>query len=183
MFRTIGISSIISGSIMSGASSSGAGWSTLLEPSPSPSSWPHRQDGPRLGEVIERWEGDLTALTPGRGVLLGFPQDEGVRRNHGRPGAAQAPEEIRRWIYRLTPWDGASDTDLTARPPLDLGNLRVHGKLEETQAALGEVIGAILRTGAVPIVLGGGHETAYGRYLGYLAAGKKVGILNLDAHL
>src|SRR5437773_10849098 len=109
MFRTIGISSIISGSIMSGASSSGAGWSTLHGHSPPPTDWPHRQDDRRLGEVIERWEGDLTALSRGRGVLLGFPQDEGVRRNHGRAGAAQAPEEIRHWLYRLTPWDGASD--------------------------------------------------------------------------
>src|SRR5437867_12963431 len=129
---------------MSGASSGGAAWSTRLDPVRPLEDVFRRSDDPRLGEVIEAWRGDATALTPGRGVLLGFPQDEGVRRNHGRPGAAQAPEEIRRRIYRLTPWDGASDTDLAARPPLDLGNLRVNGKLEETQAALGEVIGAIL---------------------------------------
>jgi formiminoglutamase len=35
----------------------------------------------------------------------------------------------------------------------------------------------------VPIVLGGGHETAYGHYLGYVAAQRRVGILNIDAHL
>jgi formiminoglutamase len=40
-----------------------------------------------------------------------------------------------------------------------------------------------LATGAVPVVLGGGHETALGHYLGYGAAGKEVGIINLDAHL
>ena len=39
------------------------------------------------------------------------------------------------------------------------------------QAALGEVVAAILQTGAIPIILGGGHETAYGHYLCYVAAG------------
>src|SRR5262249_25006123 len=34
-----------------------------------------------------------------------------------------------------------------------------------------------------PIVLGGGHETAFGHYLGYIRAGLPVGILNIDAHL
>ena len=32
-------------------------------------------------------------------------------------------------------------------------------------------------------MLGGGHETAYGIYLGYVAAGLPVGIVNIDAHL
>jgi formiminoglutamase len=86
-------------------------------------------------------------------------------------------------LYRLTPWDFASQVNLLEHRPLDLGNLRITGTLEETQQNLGVVIGAVLRTAAVPIVLGGGHETAYGHYLGYLAAGKQVGIINLDAHL
>jgi formiminoglutamase len=136
-----------------------------------------------LGEVIENWKGDPAALRPGRAVLVGFPQDEGVSRNHGRPGAAEAPHEIRHWLYRLTPWDGEADIDLAADPPLDLGNVRIGGSLEEWQQALGEVVGAVLRSSAVPIVLGGGHETAYGHYLGYVAADMPVGIINVDAHL
>jgi formiminoglutamase len=142
-----------------------------------------RPDDPRLGEIIEIWNGDPAALRPGRAVLVGFPHDEGVRRNHGRVGAAAAPHDIRHALYRLTPWDGTCDVDLAEEPPLDAGNVRPAGVLEATQAALGEVIGGILPTGAVPVVLGGGHETAYGHFLGYVAAGLPVGILNLDAHL
>ncbi len=142
-----------------------------------------RPDDPRLGECIEYWQGDLAALRPGRAALIGFPQDEGVRRNHGRPGAAEAPHEIRQQLGRLVPWDAISGVDLTEHPPLDLGDVVVEGSLEETQAALGEVVGAVLRSGAVPIVLGGGHETAYGHYLGYVAAQRPVAIVNLDAHL
>jgi formiminoglutamase len=168
---------------MPGESSSAAAWFTRLEPVPVIEDVFRRPDDRRLGEVIVPWRGDLAALTPGRAVLVGFPHDEGVRRNHGRPGAAEAPHEIRRCLARLTPGDPSQDIDLTPRPPLDAGNVRSAGSLETTQEALGEVIGGILARGAVPVVLGGGHETAYGHYLGYVAAGKDVAILNLDAHL
>src|SRR6516162_4042830 len=98
---------------MSGESSNEAGWFTHLEPAPLVEDVFRRPDDPRLGEIVELWRGDLAALRPGRAVLLGFPQDEGVRRNHGRPGAALAPAAIRHWLYRLTPWDGAEGADLT----------------------------------------------------------------------
>jgi formiminoglutamase len=133
--------------------------------------------------VVEFWHDDPAALRLGRPVLIGFPQDEGVRRNGGRAGAAEAPREMRRWLYRLVPWDCTTNADLAALQPLDLGDVRVDGGLEETQAALGEVVGAVLRAGAVPVVLGGGHETAYGHYLGYVAANLPVYVINVDAHL
>jgi formiminoglutamase len=168
---------------MSGRSSNVVEWFSQLEPAPRLEFVFRRPDDPRLGEVVEAWTGDAAALVPGRAVLVGFPQDEGVRRNHGREGAAEAPHEIRHALYKLTPWDGARGIDLAELPPLDAGNLRVLGSLEVTQTALGEVVAAILASGAVPVVLGGGHETAYGHYLGYVAGGRPVGIINLDAHL
>jgi formiminoglutamase len=144
---------------------------------------PRRPDDPRLGEIIEIWRGDAAALRAGRAVLIGFAQDEGVRRIGGRVGAANAPNEIRRWLYRLTPGDPTSERDLTDVPPLDVGNVRIAGNLEETQTALAEVVAGVVRAGAVPIVLGGGHETVYGVFLGYAAAGLPIGIVNIDAHL
>jgi formiminoglutamase len=168
---------------MPGGSSNAVAWFTRLEPVPRPEDVFRRPDDPRLGEAIEFWRGDATALQPGRAVLVGFPQDEGVRRNHGRVGSAAAPHDIRHALYRLTLWDGAHDADLAELPPLDAGNVHIAGTLEDTQLVLGEVVGGILAAGAVPVVLGGGHETAYGHYLGYLAAGRPVGIINLDAHL
>src|SRR5947209_20237999 len=168
---------------MSGRSSSEGAWFTRLEPLPRVEDIYRRPNDPRLGETVVAWDGDLAALTPGRAVLVGFPQDEGVRRNHGRPGAADAPHEIRRFLSRLTTADPAEDIDLRRVPPLDAGNVRITGSLEATQVALAEVVAAILGAGAVPIVLGGGHETAYGHYLGYVAAEKEVAIVNIDAHL
>jgi formiminoglutamase len=106
-----------------------------------------------------------------------------VLRNGGRTGAALAPDRIREFLSRLPPWDGQRETDLGRLELLDLGNLAVDADLEASQLLLGNVLGAILRAGAVPIVLGGGHEAAFGHYLGYVEAGLPVGIINIDAHL
>jgi formiminoglutamase len=168
---------------MSGASSNAVAWFTRLEPAQPPTDLPRRPDDPRLGEIIEFWRGDPAALRPGRAVLIGFPQDEGVRRNGGRVGAAEAPGEIRRWLYRLTPGDPASACDLTQLPPLDAGNVPVSADLEQTQQSLGEVVAGVLARGGVPVVIGGGHETAYGVFLGYVFRGQRTGIINIDAHL
>jgi formiminoglutamase len=116
-------------------------------------------------------------------VLVGFPCDEGVRHNHGRPGAAQAPDAIRGPLYRCTSWDPVAGVDLARLEVLDLGNLRVDPDLEAAQERLGEVVAELLPLGAVPIILGGGHETAFGHYLGYAKAGVECAIVNVDAHL
>jgi formiminoglutamase len=168
---------------MSGESSSAAEWFSRLEPAVRPDYQPRRPDDPRLGEIVEFWDGNPAALRRGRAILIGFPQDEGVRRNGGRVGAAEAPREIRRFLYRLTPWDGISDTDLATNPPLDAGNIRIDGTMEHSQEALGRIVGELLKLGAVPVVLGGGHETAFGHFLGYAKANRPVGIINIDAHL
>jgi formiminoglutamase len=168
---------------MSGGSSSSAAWYSLLEPAPRPKDLASLADDLRLGEIIEPWNGEQRVLRHGRAALIGFPQDEGVRRNGGRPGAAEAPREIRRWLHQLTTWDGMTEIDLATDPPLDLGNVRVSGTLEESQRALGDVVAAVVRSGAVPVIFGGGHETAYGHFLGYAATGVPVGIMNIDAHL
>jgi formiminoglutamase len=167
---------------MSGSSSGAAGWFTRLEPI-SPPEWPRRPDDPRLGEFVTFGLKGEPPLGAGRPVLIGFPQDEGVRRNQGRPGAAAAPAAIRHWLYRLTPSDASSGADLSDLGMLDASDVRMVGELEATQQALGEVVAGVLGAGAVPIVLGGGHETVFGTYLGYVLAGRPVALLNLDAHL
>lgn len=39
----------------------------------------------------------------GGAALIGFPVDEGVIRNNGRPGAREAPEQILNRLLQLTP--------------------------------------------------------------------------------
>ena len=168
---------------MSSASTNGGAWYSRLEPFPRPVDLPSRPDDARLGAAVTFWSGGEPTLRAGQAVLLGFPQDEGVRRNQGRPGAALAPGAIRHWLYRLAPWDATDDADLTRVNLLDLGDVRIEGGLEASQQALAKVLAVALLRGAVPIVLGGGHETAYGHYLGHVGTGLPTAIINLDAHL
>lgn len=135
-------------------------------------------DDPRLGDLIVQHR-----INDPKVVLIGFPSDEGVRRNGGRPGAAEAPQHIRKALYKLTP-DGNNAVRFSRllEHTLDTGDLEVTGDLESDHQRLGNEVAKWIGQGAVPIVLGGGHETAFGHFLGYAESGLDVRILNVDAH-
>lgn len=145
-------------------------------------SWTGRADGDTPEHL--RWHQAVTEYTPGGEpgacVFVGFASEAGVRRNKGRPGAAQGPDALRRALAPM-----ALRTPLRA---CDAGTVTVTGdELEDGQRRLGERISALLDDGAFPVVLGGGHEVAYGTYLGVAGSARRtpgttVGILNLDAH-
>jgi formiminoglutamase len=134
---------------------------------------------PRLGHILGR---RLHDDEEPEAILLGFPSDEGVRRNGGRTGAALGPAAIRSALYRLAP-DARSETfeQLLGRTR-DLGDLEISGEVESDQHHLADAVAPYLRRGSFVIVLGGGHETSYGHFLGYVRAGQRVEIINWDAH-
>jgi len=135
-------------------------------------------EDPRVGHLIghevsaERWP--LVAI-------IGFPCDEGVRRNNARDGASGAPDVIREALYRLTPDEDPAFVRLLARTT-DLGNLALATDLLASQDRLGRVVAACLEHHTIPVMLGGGHETAFGHFLGYVHAARDVAALNWDAH-
>lgn len=138
-------------------------------------------DDPRLGHLLG---GDPDEPDDLSAVLVGFPVDEGVVRNGGRAGAAEAPNRLRQWLYGMTP-DARRQphfNDLLAATA-DAGNLAEDGTLQQKQRELARVLGRYLRHDVVPITLGGGHETAYGHFLGYVESERDVSILNWDAHV
>jgi len=115
--------------------------------------------------------------------LLGFPSDAGVLRNGGRPGAAAGPAAIREALFRMTPDAREHDCFVSILDKAaDLGDVAVTGEVEADQACLGEHVGELLQKGVLPIILGGGHETAFGHFLGHVGAGRPVHALNWDAH-
>lgn len=114
-------------------------------------------------------------------VLLGFACDAGVQRNQGRIGAAQGPQAIRRMLAGLPLHNHGT--------LYDAGDVACQGDaLEAAQHALASAVQAVLMRGSFPVVLGGGHEIAWGTWQGlrgYLDACGDQGsvlILNLDAH-
>ncbi len=137
-------------------------------------------DDPRIGQLLGR---GLTDQATPQVVIMGFPSDEGVKRNGGRVGAAQGPDALRQVFFRLTP-DAADDGPFQEllEHTRDLGNLTISGQVENDQEILGEVLAPFISKNVLPIVIGGGHETGYGHFLGYVKAQQEIAILNWDAH-
>lgn len=115
--------------------------------------------------------------------LISFPTDKGVMINNGRPGSAKAPELIRARLFNRTP-DPVHFEAHTAllRLVSDQGSVPCDRDLASDQAILGSKVSLSLQNESIPVIIGGGHETAYGHFLGYAEAGKPVTIINIDAH-
>jgi formiminoglutamase len=141
---------------------------------PDPSVFFHRDEpgDVRLGETVLRSPEEFSLADV---VLLGCPQDEGVRRNNGRPGAAKAPDAIRHCLYRLI------------SPPnvrlFDLGNTVLQSSLEETHRIHQQTIREILAGGKQVISLGGGNDISYPDCAALAETHPECLAFNIDAHL
>ncbi|HEV7643793.1 MAG TPA: formimidoylglutamase [Pyrinomonadaceae bacterium] len=128
----------------------------------------------RLGEAVsakpDRYENAEV-------VIVGCPQDEGVKRNKGRVGAALAPDEIRRQFYKLTTFGVSAKI-------LDLGNTIIKPTLEETHDAHCEVVTQLLKDGKTVISLGGGNDVSYpdGKAMAETFGAENWLGFNIDAH-
>jgi len=127
------------------------------------------------------WE-ELSNLPTGEKKigLIGYANDEGVRRNQGRVGAKEGPKAIRHQLGKIA-WHHKEIN------VLDFGDAICNdGDMEATQNQLAEVVEFCLRQNIFPLVLGGGHDIAYGHFKGiHSAIGNqtdRIGIINFDAH-
>jgi formiminoglutamase len=129
---------------------------------------------PRLGEIVASQAG---LYNDAKVVILGCPQDEGVKRNGGRIGAALAPDEIRRQFYKLTTFG------INAKI-FDLGNTIIKDTLEETHDAHCAIVKQLLQDEKIVISLGGGNDVSYpdGRAMAEIFGAEKWLGFNIDAH-
>ncbi|TMU54554.1 formimidoylglutamase [Flagellimonas algicola] len=116
-------------------------------------------------------------------TLLGYACDKGVSRNQGRVGAVDGPDVIKNSLGRF-PNHLPSAVQL-----YDAGNITcTKGDMEAAQAKLTSSVCSLLDKKQFPIILGGGHDVAYGHYHGIKKhldskkEGKSIGIVNFDAH-
>jgi formiminoglutamase len=108
-------------------------------------------------------------------VILGFGCDEGVKANLGRPGAQNGPDAFRQQFGHLANHRQVSISDA--------GNIICPtNKLDNAQQALGKTIAYLQMHKKKTMIIGGGHETAWGHFLGLKSHHKNLGILNFDAH-
>ncbi|MGP6173495.1 formimidoylglutamase [Corynebacterium sp. A21] len=143
-----------------------------------PEIWAGPNDGP--GPEHARWHSVIRPLnkpaarSPGI-ALIGLASDEGVRRDSGRLGTKAGPDAIRRALAPFAIHDHI--------PRYDAGTITVNGEdLESAQEELATAVAALIQAGHLPIVLGGGHEAAFGSHLGLRRALHSASIVNLDAH-
>lgn len=116
-------------------------------------------------------------------ALLGYSCDEGVARNQGRIGAKAGPNVIKTAFGRMP-------NHLPSHVLLhDVGTIKcLDGDMESAQRDLAMAVARLLDQKQFPMVLGGGHDMAYGHYCGIKSHldGKKegqiIGIINFDAH-
>ncbi len=127
----------------------------------------------RLGEIVPNTKYEESSI-----VILGCPQDEGVKRNNGRIGAALAPDAIREQFYRLTPFG-------IHHKICDLGNLVNQNSLEETHDNLTTIVKQIIIAGKKLIVLGGGNDISYpdGKAMADVFGAENWLGVNVDAYL
>ncbi|CAH6111219.1 formimidoylglutamase [Citrobacter koseri] len=151
----------------------------------SPTLWQGRDDSAeaanalRLFQTVTRSPTFSPEMYREKIALLGFACDEGVKRNQGRPGAAGAPDALRRALANLASHHGHDRL-------VDLGNIIAQAPdLEGAQQALRDAVRRCQQADMRTFVLGGGHETAFGHGAGLLDAfpHTRVGIINLDTHL
>jgi len=113
-------------------------------------------------------------------AILGYACDEGVKRNQGRIGAAKGSYAVREQLGKM-----ANHLD-DGTQLYDLGSVQCKdGNMEASQDYLSNKVGELLTANAFPILLGGGHDIAYGHFNGikkHLGPKKSIGIINFDAH-
>lgn len=148
-------------------------------------------------ELISSLE-EMRALSA-RYVIFGVPEDIGIQANYGKPGAR------RTWKAFLPSFlniqvnsynnpgcciilgrvncegfqvDAKHILEEELDPQEKLGRI-----VEEIDGVVTAVVKEIVSAGKIPIIIGGGHNNAYGNIKGTsLALGKPIDVLNIDAH-
>ncbi len=136
---------------------------------------------------------------PANYVIFGIPEDIGVLANYGRPGAASAWESAMKSIANiqhnkfckgnqilvLGQLDVAKDMQEASH--LDFNNIEQRSQLSQLVSKIDKevahIICTIIKAGKTPIIIGGGHNNAYGNIKGAaLAKGNPINAINFDAH-
>lgn len=166
----------------------------------------------KLGEVICTLNPKLDiqkqlAQCKSQFVLLGLPEEIGVRANYGRGGTHGAWESALSYFLNIQSNDFLGGEELLVLGHVNFDKLiksssRLNLKTEngikairkivaEVDTYVIEVIRLIVASGKTPIIIGGGHNNSYGNIVGTVLGlqdtgklkHKKINVINLDAHM
>jgi len=151
----------------------------------------------KLGQKVRFIESleDLRAF-PAKFVLLGIPEDIGVRANQGIAGTATAWEPALKALLNIqsTPFLDGEDLLILgyfefAEPAdyhgslAETGTIPLQQKVSEIDDMVFPLIQKITGAGKIPIIIGGGHNNAYPIIKGCsLGLNTAIDTVNIDAH-
>ncbi|MEB3390553.1 formimidoylglutamase [Flavobacterium psychrophilum] len=132
-------------------------------------------------------------------VILGIPEDVGIRANLGRSGADSAWNSAIQSIANihnnrfckgnLVIILGQVDVSQEIELAKNLDQTKPEDRkqlfkiVEQIDKEVSHIIFSIVKAGKIPIIIGGGHNNAYGNIKGTaLAKGKSINVINFDAH-
>ncbi len=160
---------------------------------------------PRLGETKFGEElsflsslNDLQA-TKARYVIFGVPEDIGIQANYGKPGAHTTWEaflasflniQVNRYNQpencvvlghvNCTEFKKEAQNILAESP---VKREKLGAIVEKIDTVVSHVVARIVAAGKIPIIIGGGHNNAFGNIKGTAEGlGRMINVLNIDAH-
>ena len=150
-----------------------------------------REGEEKLGErVLVVSSLDQIINSSAKFVLLGIPEDIGVRANLGVGGAKTAWKPAIKALLNTQ-----SNSFLNGEEILVLGHFEIENPAEQSLQSLRKkvnqidelvypIVQQIIAANKIPIVIGGGHNNAFPIIYGaYLANGKQqLNVVNIDAH-
>lgn len=119
-------------------------------------------------------------------VVFGYPDDDGIKLNGGRTGAAEAPKLIRQFLYKMTP---------SYKKAVVKNNIHDYGDLALTTGDIAvrhdiarkHLVKCLMQDAKV-ICIGGGHDYGFADAAAFVdryqaTTKKKPIIINFDAHM
>ncbi len=132
-------------------------------------------------------------------VLVGIPEEIGVKANFGRNGTASAWEIALKNIANIQHNKFCKGNQILILGTIDVSsemklaeNLNENNEIDreilfklvsKIDKEVAHIVSIIIKSGKIPIIIGGGHNNAYGNIKGSaLAFGKPINAINFDAH-
>ncbi|WP_310556767.1 formimidoylglutamase [Flavobacterium sp.] len=142
---------------------------------------------------------DFISNSEAKYVVLGIPEDIGIRANLGRSGANTAWESAIESIANIQHNRFCKGSTILVLGQVDVSQEMEKALLldqnntddrkalfkivEQIDKEVSHIIFSVVKAGKIPIIIGGGHNNAYGNIKGTaLAKGKAINAINFDAH-
>ncbi len=130
-------------------------------------------------------------------VIFGISEDIGVYANYGKTGTYKAWEATLKILLNIQSnrftkakrvlilgrLDYKKERDITTQKPTKKVISKARQLVETIDKDIAYTVSSIVRAGKTPIIIGGGHNNAYGNIKGLaLSTNNKVNVVNFDAH-